>query len=295
MNHATAIAPGWIGWLPFVVLPGLALAARPFLPAWAFMWLLAGAIFLGCKWQTWWQVVLRRGGAPQLSVAYLVAWPGMDASSFLTARAGVAAPRAGDWLWAIGKTALGAILFWGGARLLLPYSELLAGWVGMAGLIFLLHFGSFHLLALVWRRAGVDAQPIMRAPHRATSLAEFWGRRWNLGFRQLTHDIVFVPLSKRAGVTPAIFAAFVVSGLIHDAVISLPAGGGYGLPSAYFVLQGCGLIVERSWAGRRLGLGRGARGWLFTAVVTAGPVAWLFHAPFAGNVVLPFLREAGAL
>jgi hypothetical protein len=295
VNHASAIAPGWIGWLPLVVVPGLSLAARPLLPAWAFMWLLAGAIFLGCKWQTWWQVVVQRGGAPNLSAAYLLTWPGMDAASFFDTRAKVDAPSARDWLWAIGKTALGAILFWGGARLLLPYSELLAGWVGMAGLIFLLHFGSFHLLALVWRRAGVDAQPIMRAPHRATSLAEFWGRRWNLGFRQLTHDIVFVPLSKRAGVTPAIFAAFVVSGLIHDAVISLPAGAGYGLPTAYFALQGLGLVAERSRAGKRLGLGHGARGWVFSAVVTAGPVVWLFHAPFVGNVVLPFLREAGAL
>jgi hypothetical protein len=38
----------------------------------------------------------------------------------------------------------------------------------MAGLILLLHFGTFHVLSLAWRRAGVNAQPIMRSPVLAT-------------------------------------------------------------------------------------------------------------------------------
>src|ERR1700744_4625000 len=40
-------------WLPLVVLPVLVLAARNIFPAWVFMWLLAGALFYGCKWLTW--------------------------------------------------------------------------------------------------------------------------------------------------------------------------------------------------------------------------------------------------
>ena len=58
----------------------------------------------------------------------------------------------------------------------------------MLGLILLLHFGSFELIALFWQSRGVNAKPIMSAPLRATSLAEFWGKRWNLGFRQFSHD-----------------------------------------------------------------------------------------------------------
>jgi len=169
------------------------------------------------------------------------------------------------------------------------------GWAGMIGLILLLHFGSFHVVALVWQRLGVDARPIMSAPLHATSLSEFWGRRWNLGFRQLTYDFVFRPLQRAWGAWAATMAVFLVSGLIHELVISVPARGGYGLPTAYFLAQAAGVAVERSRAGRRWGLGRGMRGWLFMAACTAGPAFWLFHPPFVLRVIVPFMKAVRAL
>ena len=108
----------------------------------------------------------------------------------------------------------------------------------MLGLILLLHFRSFEALALFWQCLGVEATPIMSAPLRSTSLSEFWGTRWNLGFRQFSHDLIFRPLQRSLGPGAAGFLVFVVSGLIHESVISLPARGGYGLPTSYFVLQG---------------------------------------------------------
>ncbi len=39
----------WPGWLALVALPLLAWTLRARLPAWAFMWLLAAAIFSGCS------------------------------------------------------------------------------------------------------------------------------------------------------------------------------------------------------------------------------------------------------
>jgi hypothetical protein len=57
------------------------------------------------------------------------------------------------------------------------------------------------------------------------------------------------------------------------------------LPTAYFLLQGTALLVER-----RLGSSRP-----FTILVVAAPAFWLFHPPFVGQVILPFMKAIGAL
>jgi len=67
----------------------------------------------------------------------------------------------------------------------------------------------------------------------------------------------------------------------------LPAGGGYGLPTAYFLLQGIGILFERVFP--RI------RGRTFTVLITAVPAFWLFHPPFVHNVILPFMKAIGAL
>jgi hypothetical protein len=165
----------------------------------------------------------------------------------------------------------------------------------MSGLVLLLHFGTFHIVALLWQSLGVDAEPIMSSPLRSTSLGEFWGKRWNLGFRQLAHELIFRPLHRRLGPDAAGLLVFLVSGLIHDLVISLPARGGYGLPTLYFLLQGVGVTVEHSRLGRRIGLGYGVRGWFFMMVFLTVPAFWLFHPWFVLRVILPFMRAIHAI
>lgn len=88
---------------------------------------------------------------------------------------------------------------------------------------------------------------------------------------------------------------FLTSGLLHDFVISLPARAGFGLPTAYFLLQGFGILLERSPLSIRLELQRPARGRLLVALFTIGPAFWLFHPPFVERVILPFLKIIGAL
>jgi len=63
------------------------------------------------------------------------------------------------------------------APLAQPEYPLVAGWIGLVGLVFILHFGLFHLLSLCWRRTGINATPIMNAPILATSLSGLWGQR----------------------------------------------------------------------------------------------------------------------
>jgi len=258
------------------------------------MWLLAIAIFAGFKWQTWWDAPAARYSRNwSRTFAYLLLWPGMDADEFFEPRTRERCIAPPQWLAAIGKTLAGSALIWAAAREIVPGHPIAAGWMAMIGLVLVLHFGTFQLMALAWQRAGIHAEPIMRQPLVAHSLSEFWGKRWNLGFRKLSHALVFHPLQKRFGTAAGALGAFIASGLIHDLVISVPARGGYGLPTAYFLLQGFGALAERSRVGRRLGLGRGIRGRLWTALIALAPVPCLFHPWFVMRVMVPFLRAIG--
>jgi D-alanyl-lipoteichoic acid acyltransferase DltB (MBOAT superfamily) len=164
----------------------------------------------------------------------------------------------------------------------------------MVGLILVLHFGTFHLLSLGWRRRGVDASPVMRNPVASSSLSEFWGRRWNTAFHELATQFTFRPAQLMVGRTAATLFAFLVSGLIHELVISVPAHGGYGLPTGYFVLQGLGVSAERTRAGRRLDSGTaGAVGCSRCCARPARRTGCFLRRSFA--VILPTLAAVGAI
>jgi hypothetical protein len=253
-------------------------------PRWALMWLLAGGLFLAGK------AAMLRGARLRgwRRVGFALGWVGMDAEPF---RDSAKAKKVGGSLslgWPLANIALGAVLLWGVARCFAH--PLSAGWVGMIGLILVLHFGTFGLLATAWRALGVPVTPIMRCPIAATSLAEFWGRRWNLAFRDLAHRAVFTPVSRRWGNKAALWASFAASGLMHELVISVPAGAGFGLPTGYFLLQALGVALERKAE-------RNARltGWLRTHAFTVAPAFVLFHPPFVERVMVPFFHAIGAL
>jgi len=283
-----------VGVLPLIVLPAIAVLVRPSLPPWAFMWTMAAALYAGCKWLSYRDACSHGVYASRVrALEFLVVWPGMDAAAFLSRSSGEARPAGSEWIMAALKTAFGVALLWVVARAALPAHAMLAGWLAMAGVVFVLHFGTFHLLSLAWRGAGVNAMPVMRHPLRSESLADFWGRRWNTAFHELATRFSFEPLRERVGASTAALFVFLLSGLIHELVISVPAHGGYGLPTGYFVVQGLGIAGERSRRGRRLGLGHGWRGRLFAVLVAAGPAYWLFPPPFVHRVLLPMLAAIG--
>jgi hypothetical protein len=259
------------------------------------MWLLAFAIYAACKVLTW-------SATPVDAVpvwrqlAYLFAWPGLNAARFFAPQPlpASARPSTAECVAGAFRTIAGALIFWSAHLLLGDSWHVLLGWAGMIGVVLMLHFGSFHLLSCFWRAMGIDAPPLMNRPTKSTSLIEFWSNRWNTAFRDITHQFVFRPLTRRFGLTAALLIGFFLSGVVHDLVISIPARGGYGGPTAFFMMQGIAILFEKSLFGQWLGLGRGWRGWLFTAGVLLVPAPLLFHRPFVIEVVVPFMRALGA-
>ena len=319
----------WPGWIGLITLPISVLPLRDHLAPWQFMWLMAAAIFFGCKWLTAWRALKPNADLRVIhTLGYFFAWPGMDAQKFLATKpsppkldcfkqSSLALSHMLVWP-AITKILLGSALLFGVARF--SHQPMLAGWIGMIGMILILHFGLFQLVAIAWRKAGIDVEPIMNAPLHSKTVSEFWGRRWNSAFNRLAFDLVSRPITRRVGgrnscdarkrsggsrfdrlkapsrprsstlhpkIALATLAAFFVSGLIHEVVISLPARAGYGLPTTYFLLQAVGILLERGFAQ--------IRGRTFTVLITAVPVFWLFHPPFVRNVILPFMKAMGAL
>lgn len=275
-----------------VVLAAAVLIAAWHWPAWIFMWVTAFAIYTFFKWLTHRDSLVQGMALPtKTRLVYLLCWPGMSLKEF--ARAPAANERSrwnSSWLAPTIKTLAGAGLIWIVVPAIPADAWLLRGWVGMVGMIMILHFGLFHLLALALQAGGFNARPNMQSPLLAKSLADFWGRRWNTAFNALADRYGFRLLTPRIGARAALTVVFLASGLLHEAVITLPAGGGYGLPTAYFALQAAGLFFERLPLIRR-------RAWLkrlFTWVVVVTPLGCLFPPVFVHNVMLPMLRVIGA-
>lgn len=277
--------------LLLVCLTALPFGVRAQMPAWVFMWALAFALYFGCK------VLTLVEAGPALTtmngfrmLGYLLLWPGMDPKPFEQVANTFPTPTLKTWFHALFRTLHGAALIW----IVVPRIDevywVARAIVGMLGVILLLHFGLFRLLALGWQARRIAVRPLMDNPTRATSLTEFWGRRWNSGFHDLMHRYIFRPATRRFGVRTAMLLVFLASGLIHELVITVPAGGGYGLPTLYFLLQALGVEFERGAVGRRLRLGQGVKGWCYVLLVTAGPVALLFPPPFLHHIILPMLK-----
>ena len=266
------------------------------LPSWASMWLMAFTLFFICKGLTSAQAL---SAVPLVSakrlLCYGLAWPGMDAREFLDSAKNATGPPLWIWAQACALSALGVMLMWGAASMAWPAFPLLTAGLGMVGTILLLHFGLFKLLACFWQSRGIRADAIMCAPIAACSVSEFWGRRWNRAFNRLAQVLIFNPARHHLGVKGAAFMVFLVSGIIHDLVISVPARAGYGQPTLYFVLQYLALMFERSALGKRLGLASGWRGRVFTMLAVIIPVSLLFHSAFVHDVMLPFMVAIDAI
>lgn len=226
---------------------------------------------------------------PARRLGFVAAWPGMQPRPF-------GEPSRGPLEGAGALVALGARRLLLGVALvalaravwLLTGSRAGATLPLLPGLSLILHFGIFTIAAGAWRRAGVNCRPLFRAPLLAQNLTEFWGRRWNLAFSELTALAVYRPLAGRVGARPALAASFLFSGLLHEMAISLPVRAGFGLPLLYFALHGGLMLIERALARRGRPLG-GRLGRVWTLGWLALPLPILFHPPFLRGIVWPLI------
>lgn len=233
----------------------------------------------------------KTNGRPVLNdvVAWFGAWPGLDARAFFRTQV-VDRPRTREWLFAVAKTCFGGWMLLWVAVVMLATGELVAGWAALIGIVFLLHFGIFHLAALFWRFHGRDVKPIMNSPILATSVADFWSRRWNLAFRDYASPFLFVPLMRRTNPAASVLVGYTFSGLVHELAISVPAQAGYGLPTFYFLIQGLAMLMERAAEKRGVQLTTGFQGRVWTAIVSLPAAYLLFHPPFIRAVVVPVVK-----
>jgi hypothetical protein len=247
-------------------------------------------------------VEARASGMPVLSawrwLGFAALWPGMRPIPFARRKSG---RQPGAWALVVRGCLLGcmglvfAILAWlvwhrGRSSLSDAAARVLATALLLPGLSLILHFGIFNVLAGLWRLAGVDARPLFRAPLAARSLENFWSRRWNLAFSEMTALAVYRPLSARLGRQAATGAAFLASGLLHEVAISVPVLAGFGLPLSYFLLHGVLVVAERGLerAGRAVSVwGWWSHLWVLGWLVL--PLPLLFHPPFLHGVIWPLI------
>jgi hypothetical protein len=157
----------------------------------------------------------------------------------------------------------------------------------LVGLSLILHFGILNISTAFWRSCGVDVRELFQAPYRSKSLKEFWGKRWNIAFSEMTAIIAYRPLKRKVGIEKAMILSFLLSGLLHEIAISLPVMAGFGLPMLYFSIHALAMrleghcsvvrkLLEKRWL---------AHVWVISLLIL--PMPLLFHQRFIDEVLVP--------
>jgi Membrane bound O-acyl transferase family len=209
--------------------------------------------------------------------AFLFVWPGIIPEAFRK-RQPSQIIEAAAYLSAWARMVLGLVSI----LLLAIYApripEPALGAAGIAALLLAAHLGIGCLLPWWMRGAGFRVHLLFDRPWAATSLADFWSRRWNLVFVEMNQRLFLRPLCRTVGRRGARFVLFGISGLLHEVAISFPAGAGFGLPLSYFLLQGALVEIEERFRIR-------SRLWTWYWLLAPAPL--VFHSPFRAQLVVP--------
>ncbi|AED96616.1 wax synthase-like protein [Arabidopsis thaliana] len=142
---------------------------------------------------------------------------------------------------------------------------------------------------------GCDLEPHFHEPYLATSLQDFWGRRWNLIVSASLRAIVYTPvrrvcqrvMSSDYAMLIGVFATFVTSGVAHEVVFfyitrAMPTGE----VALFFLLHGVCTVAEvaakRTAFVRRWPV-RPVVSWMFTIAFVNVTAGWLFFPQLIRN------------
>ena len=209
-------------------------------------------------------------------LGFSIGWFGMDPQAFARKR-GRLEWKSHFWI-GIGCVVVGTVLSLvvrstGQTHLLLVFVPMSLGF----------HYGALRVLTAGWRAVGVPVRVLFRNPLLTTGLADFWAKRWNLGYSQMMARVVVRPLESFLPRPLAEGGAFLVSGLLHEVAITIPVGAGMGGPTLYFLMHGVAVKLERKawllWV-RRL--------WVVLWVII--PIGLLFPEGFHREVILSCLE-----
>lgn len=215
-------------------------------------------------------------------------WFGMRPALFETL---ISKVRSGVWYFFLkGFSRILIGLFFLVFSTFIPY-EILANLLLLIGLSFILHFGVLNISTGIWRALGVDVKELFTAPYKAQSLKDFWGRRWNMAFSEMTALIVYKPLLPVLGKQKSMMASFLFSGILHEIAISFPVQSGYGLPLLYFALHALLMFLESKITVLQKIITHpiGGRIWVMSWLIL--PLPLLFHRDFIDTVARPLAHS----
>jgi hypothetical protein len=127
------------------------------------------------------------------------------------------------------------------------------------------------IVTILWLPSGRLLPVLHRNPFAARSLADFWGRRWNLWMSDWFRYVIFTRLRRRPML--AVWLVFFLSGLLHEYVLNLAlwlvtGQKLFGTMMLYFLFQAAGVLMERRFTKGSV---------LFTWVIVFVPVPLVFH------------------
>jgi hypothetical protein len=153
----------------------------------------------------------------------------------------------------------------------------------LVALSLILHFGLLNISTGFLRSRGINVTSLFKDPIRSKTLNEFWSRRWNLAFVELTTIAVLRPVKSKFGASMAFWTAYIFSGLLHEMAISLPVRTGFGKPFLYFVIQAILILtIDKYFSRIRNGLLRT----VLILICLFSPVFLLFHEAFIKEIIL---------